>query len=176
MRQRGSLLALASLLVLGAATHSAAQESAPPGGASQNIAPQIRAPENLTLLQGDALHNAFSDRTMDGIYKQIRQRTGTARFTESFLPSGGTLYREGKIIEKGRWRLSGPPGFETVICFRYGGTMAGPASCFTVFKNGTCLYSYAPSLVRGGQPLDTNRWSAKTIIRGEISSCDDLIS
>jgi hypothetical protein len=113
---------------------------------------------------------------MDGIYKQVRQRSGTARFTESFLPSGETLYQEGKVTEKGRWNLAGPPGFEKIICFRYEGSMAGPESCFTVFKNGTCLYSYAPSLVRGGQPLDSNRWSAKTIIRGEISSCDDLVS
>lgn len=167
MRQAGAAIALLAVAVLGLHDMAAAQERVPPPS---------RAPQHLTLLNGDALHEAFSGRTMDGIYKQVRARTGTARFTESFLPSGETRYREGKVRETGRWQLLGPPGFETVICFQYGGTMAGPPSCFSVFRNGTCLYSYAPRLVRGGQPLDSNRWSAKTIIRGEISSCDDLIS
>lgn len=113
---------------------------------------------------------------MDGTYKSIRQRTGTSSFTERFQKNGITLYREGKVREKGRWKLSGAPGFESVICFIYSGSMAGPASCFTVFREGTCLYSYNPALVRGGKPINTNRWSAKTVIRGELSSCDDLVT
>lgn len=134
------------------------------------------SPKSLTLLQGDSLSEAFFGRTMDGTYKAIRERTGTSHFTESFAKDGTTDYREGTLREHGRWQLSGAPGFEDVICFTYGGAMAGPPSCFNVFREGTCLYSYNPALVRSGQPIDTNRWSAKTVIRGELSSCDDLVS
>ena len=132
-------------------------------------------PKNLTLLQGDTLSEAFNGRTMDGTYKNIRQRTGTSSFTETFHKNGTTDYREGKLRERGRWQLSGPPGLEDIICFTYSGSMAGPKSCFTVFRNGTCLYSYHPSLIANSRPRDSNQWSAKTVIRGEISSCDDLI-
>jgi len=132
-------------------------------------------PKNLTLLQGDTLNEAFFGRTMDGTYKAMRERTGTSNFTETFFKDGTTDYREGNLREGGLWQLSGPPGFESVICFRYQGTMAGPPSCFTVFREGTCLYSYAPRLIKDEKPQDTNRWSAKTVIRGELSSCDDLV-
>ena len=133
-------------------------------------------PKNLTLLQGDTLNYAFFGRTMDGTYKGVRQRTGTSSFTETFAKDGSTDYREGTLRERGRWKLSGAPGFEDVICFTYSGTMAGPPSCFTVFRDGTCLYSYSPSMVRAGKPLNSNFWQAKTVIRGELSSCDDLVS
>ena len=133
------------------------------------------APKNLTLLQGDTLNKAFNDRTMDGTYKGVRERTDTSNFTETFFKNGATDYREGKLRERGRWQLSGPPGFEDVICFMYQGTMAGPPSCFTVFRDGTCLYSYSPRMVKNGKPLNNNYWQAKTVIRGELSSCDDLV-
>ena len=132
--------------------------------------------KNLSLLQGDTLNEAFNGRTMDGTYKAIRDRTGTSNFTETFFKNGATDYREGKLRERGRWQLSGPPGFENVICFTYQGTMAGPPSCFTVFRDGTCLYSYGPHMVKDGNPLDPNFWQAKTIIRGELSSCDDMVT
>lgn len=152
--------------VLGGAVSAAAQDSFG----------HEAGPENLTLLEGDSLHSAFSGRTMDGVYKAVRARTGTAHFTETFTSDGRTLYREGPLTGKGRWQLSGPPGLEDIICFVYSGSMAGPESCFTVFRSGTCLYSYHPSLITNAHPIDTNRWSAKTVIRGELSSCDDLIS
>lgn len=132
--------------------------------------------KNLTLLQGNTLNEAFNGRTMDGSYKRIRDRTGTSNFTETFRKDGTTDYREGKLHERGRWQLSGAPGFEDVICFTYQGTLAGPPSCFTVFREGTCLYSYSPRLVRDGKPLNNNYWQAKTVIHGELSSCDDLVS
>lgn len=133
-------------------------------------------PSRLNLLEGDALYSAFAGRTMDGTYKRVRERSGTARFTETFSSSGATLYKEGTTVEAGRWQLMGPPGFETIICFQYTGSMEGPASCFTVFKAGTCLYSYNPNFIRAGKPIEANHWSAKTVIRGDLSSCNDFMS
>lgn len=125
----------------------------------------------LTLLSGDSLRAAFSDVTVDGTYKQFRERSGTSQFTETFHADGTTDYREGKINDKGEWRVIG----DDVICFRYAGPLAGGVSCYTVFAEGTCLYAYHPRLIKDGQPIDRNQWSAKTVNRGELSTCDDLI-
>ncbi|WP_371397106.1 hypothetical protein [Fretibacter rubidus] len=128
-------------------------------------------PTVLTLLSGDSLRDAFAGRTMDGTYKEFRQRSGTSHFTETFTKDGKTIYREGTITDTGEWKLVS----DDVICFRYDGPLAGGVSCFTVFIEGTCLYSFHPSRVQDGQPIDNNQWSAKTVIRGELSTCDDLI-
>lgn len=127
---------------------------------------------SLRLLSGDSLRAAFSDVTVDGTYKEFRERSGTARFTERFTRDGKTFYREGDIIDEGEWALAN----DTVICFRYFGELAGGVSCYTVFTEGTCLYAYHPSRIIDGRPIDRNQWSAKTVNRGELSTCDDLVS
>ena len=128
--------------------------------------------QDLEPLTGNKLRSTFEDRTMDGIYKRIMQRSGTHQFTETFHADGTTDYREGDIQDQGRWVISGD-----LICFRYAGALAGGASCFAVFKSGTCLYSYSPQAVGpDGMPKDPNYWSVKTIIRGDVSTCDNLVS
>ncbi|MGJ8563786.1 MAG: hypothetical protein ACSHXY_09560 [Alphaproteobacteria bacterium] len=128
-------------------------------------------PLRVKPVTGEALTQAFSGVTMDGIYKLPRERSGTQQFTETFNADGTTDYREGKIIDKGQWAAN-----DDTICFRYSGPMAGGYSCFNVFKAGTCYYSYARVNVKDGKPVDENRWSAKTITRGDISTCDNLVS
>ena len=126
----------------------------------------------LIPLEGSELETAFSGKTMDGIYKTPRERSGTHKFTESFNADGSTDYFEGPLVDKGEWLVRG-----RLICFRYSGSLSGGVSCFTVFQTGTCLYSYNPANIgRDGYPLNDNLWSAKTIIRGDISTCDDLSS
>ena len=127
---------------------------------------------NLEPLSGEALKNTFSGKTMDGIYKQQRQRTGTSLFTETFNEDGTTEYNEGDLNDTGYWVVT-----EDVICFRYTGPLSGNVSCFVVFKNGTCLYSYSPNAIQSdGTPYNPNLWSVKTIIRGDVSTCDNLVS
>ena len=128
-------------------------------------------PSSLTLLSGDSLRAAFSGRTMDGTYKQFRQRSGTVHFTETFTKDGKTIYREGKVHDTGIWVIPR----DDVICFRYDGPLSGGVSCFTVFREGTCLYSYNPARIKDGKPIDNNQWSAKTVIRGELSTCSDMV-
>ena len=126
----------------------------------------------LTPLQGEDLKNAFSGKTMDGIYKIPRQRTGTNQFTETFNADGTADYFEGPLVDKGQWIVQ-----RELICFRYEGALAGGISCFNVYRTGTCMYSYNPANIgENGFPIDENLWSVKTVIRGDISSCDDLIS
>jgi hypothetical protein len=126
---------------------------------------------NLDRLTGKHLYNAFIGQTMDGIYKQARERSGTNEFTESFYADGTTYYREGKYADDGRWRIN-----DDIICFSYADTQYGVDSCFIVYSSGTCLYSFNPRNVRNGKPINSNAWSAKTLIRGDVSSCDNLIS
>ena len=126
----------------------------------------------LIPLEGSTLEAAFSGKTMDGIYKIPRERTGTNKFTETFNIDGTTEYFEGPIVDGGQWLVRG-----RLICFQYNGALSGGISCFNVFRSGTCLYSYNPANIdKDGYPYDDNRWSAKTITRGDISSCDDLYS
>lgn len=126
---------------------------------------------NLDRLTGNHLYDAFIGQTMDGIYKRPRERSGTNEFTESFYADGTTYYREGNVTDDGRWRIK-----DDIICFSYQGEMSGGESCFVVYSSGTCLYSYNPRNVRNGKPINSNAWSAKTLIRGDVSSCDNLIS
>jgi len=126
---------------------------------------------NLDRLTGKYLYDAFIGQTMDGIYKRPRERSGTNEFTESFYADGSTYYREGKVTDDGRWRIK-----DDIICFNYSGELSGLESCFVVYSSGTCLYSYNPRNVRNGKPISTNAWTAKTLIRGDVSSCDNLVS
>ena len=126
---------------------------------------------NLDRLTGKYLYDAFIGKTMDGIYKLPRERSGTNQFTESFYADGSTYYREGDVTDNGNWRIN-----DDIICFTYSGDLAGNESCFTVFASGSCLYSYNPRNVRNGKPINSNAWSAKTLIRGDVSTCDNLVS
>lgn len=127
--------------------------------------------EELTPIIGEALTKTFEGITMHGTYKRPRERTGTSAFTETFLKDGTTRYREGKITDQGEWTVTGD-----TICFAYSGALSGEASCFNVFKSGNCYYSYGLGQLHGGYPARPNSWSAKTIIKGEFSTCDDLVS
>lgn len=126
---------------------------------------------NLDRLTGSYLYDAFIGQTMDGIYKRPRERSGTHKFTESFYADGTTYYREGDVTDDGRWRIK-----DDIICFTYSGELSGSENCFAVFSSGSCLYSYNPRNVRNGKPINSNTWSAKTLIRGDVSTCDNLIS
>ena len=128
-------------------------------------------PGDIVPVLGDELIDIFNGTTMDGIYKRPREQSGSNQFTETFHTNGSTTYHEGNIKDKGTWNIQ-----ENTICFRYEGPLSGGYSCFRVFKSGTCYYSFAPEAVIGNTPIDPNLWSVKTIIRGDVSSCDNLVS
>jgi hypothetical protein len=140
--------------------------------AAQIAPPPERAPKTLIPLEGDDLKRAYSGHVVEGIYKTSRQRTGTNIFTERFHKDGTTEYREGHITDKGQWAVRGK-----LICFGYEGELSGGISCYNVYKSGSCLYAYNPAAIgTDGYPVNDNLWSAKTINRGDVSSCGDLIS
>jgi hypothetical protein len=136
-----------------------------------SVAAAQSMPDTVEPVLGQDLFKAFNGQTMDGIYKGARETSGTNKFTETFNTDGSTIYKEGPIKDKGRWAVTGKS-----VCFRYLGPLAGGISCFRVFKSGTCYYSYAPGNVIGDRPIDTNLWSVKTILRGDVSTCDNLVS
>ena len=128
--------------------------------------------DDLKPLTGKALFEGFNDKTMDGVYKNPRQVSGTNKFTETFHADGNTTYREGWVEDKGMWSTD-----DTQICFAYTGALAGNISCFQVFQIGTCLYSYNPQAINEkGRPINANLWSVKTVTRGDLSTCDNLVS
>lgn len=154
----GTVLALG---IMGAASQSNAQSFPSMQG---------EVPRDLERLNGETLREAFSGRTMDGTYKLPLKRSGTNYFTETFTEDGRTIYKEGQMRDTGQWVIVD----DANICFRYTGPMAGSISCFAVFRDGSCLYSYDPGNIVRGKPTDPNLWSAKTATRGELSGCDDL--
>jgi len=82
-----------------------------------------------------------------------------------------TTAKASDVTDDGRWRIK-----DDIICFTYEGNLSGDESCFVVYASGTCLYSYNPRNVRNGKPINSNVWSAKTLIRGDVASCDNLVS
>ena len=56
----------------------------------------------LSRLYGQNLEDAYLGKTIDGIYKRPRERSGTNEFTESFYADGTTYYREGGFTQEGR--------------------------------------------------------------------------
>ena len=128
----------------------------------------------LSRLYGQNLEDAYLGKTIDGIYKRPRERSGTNEFTESFYADGTTYYREGDFTQEGRWYLE-----KNTVCFTYENeTPDGLVipHCFAVFESGTCQYAYAINNMRNGKPIHPNAWTAKTLIHGDISTCDNLVS
>jgi len=130
---------------------------------------------DLDRLVGKNLKDAYLGQTIDGIYKRPRERSGTHEFTESFYADGTTYYREGKFTQEGHWFIEA----EDTVCFTYEAeetVLPLIKHCFAVFESGTCQYAYALNNMRNGKPIHPNAWTAKTLIQGDISTCDNLVS
>jgi len=130
---------------------------------------------DLDRLVGKNLEDSYLGKTIDGIYKRPRERSGTNEFTESFYADGTTYYREGKFTQEGQWYIENGD----TVCFTYDDEGPIPlviSHCFAVFESGTCQYAYALNNMRNGKPIHPNAWTAKTLIHGDISTCDNLIS
>ena len=93
----------------------------------------------LDRLYGQNLENAYLGKTIDGVYKRPRERSGTHEFTESFYADGTTYYREGDFTQEGRWYTE-----RNTVCFTYENeTPDGRVipHCFAIFESGTCQYA-----------------------------------
>lgn len=143
---------LATLLALSIAPSASAQNS-----------------DTMTLLTGEALSDAFGGKTHYGTYKEFRQKTGTNKFTEVMSADGRTDYKEGPQRLIGRWAVVNDDN----MCFVYEDFPG--THCFIMFLSGTCIYGYNPELVRNGRPLYDNAWTVKSVRKGDVSTCDDLI-
>jgi len=130
---------------------------------------------DLDRLVGKNLEDSYLGQTIDGIYKRPRERSGTNEFTESFYADGTTYYREGEFTQEGKWYIENGD----TVCFTYDdeGTLSTVIPhCFAIFESGTCQYASALNNMRNGKPIHPNAWTAKTLIQGDISTCDNLIS
>jgi hypothetical protein len=126
--------------------------------------------QELVPLIGDDLTAAFSGKTHYGTYKERRERTGTNQFRESTKSDGTTYYVEGDMKLHGQWRV-----FDEKICYQYDSTEVSGVHCFVIYEAGTCLYGYAPSATGPNGPINANYWTVKSIRKGDVSTCDDLI-
>ena len=126
--------------------------------------------QELKQLSGDSLTAAFAGKTHHGTYKTTRERTGTNQFREITAADGTTRYKEGDMELSGTWRV-----IDDRICYQYDSDLVTGVHCFNIFEAGTCLYGYDPSIIGPNGPLNANFWSVKSLRKGDISTCDDLI-
>lgn len=125
--------------------------------------------EDMSLLSGETLRKAFSGKTHYGTYKESREETGTNTFTEVMSDDGRTNYREGNMKLTGYWDIL----VDDVMCFEYDNFPG--RHCFRMYQSGTCIYGYNPRDTSALGPINANAWSVKSIRKGDISTCDDLI-
>lgn len=125
--------------------------------------------EDMSLLSGEALRKAFAGKTHYGTYKESREETGTNNFTEVMSNDGRTQYREGNMKLTGYWDIM----VQDVMCFEYDNFPG--RHCFRMYQSGTCIYGYSPRDTTAFGPVNANAWSVKSIRKGDISTCDDLI-
>lgn len=154
-----------SLIATSLITFSAALPAALPANAQV----KLESGEELRLLTDDELVAAFSGKTHYGTYKEFREKTGTSSYTEHTKADGTTIYKEGDMVLKGKWKAVGDR-----VCFRYEEEIQG-VHCFIIFEAGTCLYGYNPGNVNFNGPISPNYWNAKSIRKGDVSTCDDLL-
>lgn len=123
---------------------------------------------SATQIKGDALKPHFSGVTHLGTYSVTRQNTGVKHYTETTQADGTVLYKEGPLTAKGKWAQFGDR-----ICYTYE-TEGMNGGCFYVYKMGNCFFYYNNN--EPGRPSRTNvYWVAKSVKKGEISSCDPAI-
>ncbi|WP_017931177.1 hypothetical protein [Robiginitomaculum antarcticum] len=129
----------------------------------------LNGAEDMTLLSGKQLREAFAGKTHYGTYKDAREETGTDSFTEKMGVDGRTDYREGPMRLKGYWDIL----VDDVMCFEYENFPG--RHCFRMYRSGTCIYGYNPRDTTALGPVNANAWSVKSIRKGDVSTCDDLI-
>ena len=152
---RAALAAL-TYLTISAATAQAQDHSAPPA-------------DKLILLSGDALLAEFSGQTRQGAYQGASSIFGKVTFTETTHEDGRAIYSEGGEQTTGRWSAAGDR-----ICFKYKNDQ-GRVYCFRKYKIGSCVYSYGYGRTTIHGPINPAHWSSKSIIKGDVSTCDDLL-
>ena len=128
-------------------------------------------PSALRLLYGDELQETYSGKTYIGRYNPLSSESETTPldFVETTHANGRFDYRIGGTHATGNWKASGDR-----ICFQYDDNPR-TVHCFREFILGNCIYSYGlnNSTVKG--PIYPNAWEAKGIIKGDISTCDDVL-
>ncbi len=104
----------------------------------------------------------------------MRERTKTYNFSEFHHPDGTTDYVEGPVKSRGIWYTLG----KHKICYKYpnDANMGTGISCFWVYKQDTCYYSYGIDAMSLNGPRRFEDWGARWIIKNTGGSCDEPVS
>ena len=121
-------------------------------------------------LMGDALQSSFTGMTHTGAYNFNPRGEPGNRYTEWHSEDGAIIYREGKLLAKGRWAVR-----NDMICYDYDSNILG-SGCFRVYKLGSCHYFYSSSLLARKDALSTDYWTARSVHKGQRATCEDMIS
>ena len=125
-------------------------------------------------ITAEQLKQLLTGNTITGEYRFMRERTKTYNFSELHHPDGTTDYEEGPVKSKGVWYTLG----KHKICYKYPNdpNMDTGISCFWVYKQDTCYYSYTRDAMSLKGPRRFEDWGARWIIKGSGGSCDEPVS
>ena len=149
-----------------ALTYTAATAQSAPSGPNSNY---------LEQLKGAELRDAYLGQTLDLVYNNVGF-AGIAHHTETHNADGTTDYDEGGMTLDGEWTLTGPPGFEDRICYRYAELDPNRKHCFWIFREGKCLYGYSAGWFPSVKSIRPELWRVKGANREDGPSCDIFVS
>ncbi len=122
-------------------------------------------------LTGKSITQAFKGLTHEGAYNFDALGRPGRFYTETHTDDGGITYTERGGTVTGRWRVSE----SDEICYSYdGGIIAG--GCFQVYQLGTCYYFYSALELRVRDDMTEDDWTARSVKKGDLASCEDMIS
>ena len=136
------------------------------------VPPSAIAKDKGEALTAKQMNKIFIGETLIGEYRFNMGVTDAPNFTEEFLTNGTTLYREGPIDIKGRWKT-----YDKTICYTYGqkSPIGGGLNCFWVRESNGCFYGYAYPETPD-KPEFYDDWLTRSVIKGSGNSCGEPIS
>ncbi len=130
--------------------------------------------KNYAPIPSEKIRQILGGKTIIGEYRFMRERTKTYNFSEVHHQDGSTDYVEGPVKSKGVWYTLG----SHKICYKYPNdpNMGNGISCFWVYRQDTCYYSYSRAVMGLQGPRRFEDWGARWIIKGSGGSCDEPVS
>ena len=129
--------------------------------------------ENDAPLTEESLISAFKGQTHRGTYSFKRQNFRSFGFEETTKKDGTLEHVQDNHKETGTYEIK-----DDLICYTYDENERGEFAqlnpiCFNIYQRGNCYYHYSRSIRNN---TVTNRFSARSVIKGESPDCAPHIS
>jgi len=135
---------------------------------AQNQRTDIRP--DAKRIVGDTLLKEFLGITHNGSYNFSDEGEPQRFYTETHHENSQTSYTEDDQTMVGIWTI-----MRDQLCFEYpNDPMSG--GCFRVYKVGNCFYYYSNEIPELAMEIDRDYWTARSVKKGQIPSCEPAVS